>query len=231
MEVDNDPNAQGTQAGELPNSGEGQQAQVNGVEKRIAELVGRAKAAEEQANRAAQVAADKDSQIAELVRAVTAQQAGQLQQVPADDLDPEMRKQFERFNAPVMSRLEQTIARLEAQLGQQQVRSVAASVGDPRIEARAQQLMDLWQQKRLSGWTPEDAVRYAAGEIALAERSAASKTRDEKGRFNAGASGNLSGGSALPAATPSTTRPADLDRQSVDKQIAFYEKSLDGKTF
>lgn len=233
MEVDQNPNAQGTDqqvAGESNAAeGAGSQAAGSGIQKRIDELVGKGKA---EAERFAQESAAKDAQIAELVRAVAAQsQQRQTAPDPADDLDPEERRKFERLLAPMQAEFKQTLARIEAQASQQRVRAVAAQVGDPRIEARAEQLMGIWQRAGHTGWVPEDAVRYAAGEIALAERSDATKARDERGRFNAAGSGNLNGGASNPNLGGNTQQPKDLDSLPLDQQIAEYEKRLKGKGF
>lgn len=223
MENDN-PTAQGSDPAAPEGAGEISQSQVSGIEKRMGELTARWKSAAEES-------AAKDAQIAQLVQALASREERVAQPEVQMDIDPDDRRKMESVISPAMKRLEQQYAQLERRLQTQQVQHVVSKVKDPRVAQRALQLEAQWAQRGLPGWTAEDAVRYAAGEIALADQEAGGQAALERDRFNRGGSPVLAGHANPPAPRNQNTRPANLESKSLEEQIAFYEKSIGDEPF
>ncbi len=201
----------------------------NGVERRIAELVGKQKDMENQFMKTVE---QKDAQLAELLRIVSSQAAPAAKvEDPLDDLEPEVRQKFERLmaaqTAPLNQRLEQLLNHVESRFAQQEFQQVSQNE-DPKILSRAQELMAFWRKQGKAGWVPQDAINYAAGEAYRAEKLAGHNRNVQNG-FNAGGSGMLTGhGNQPPVSQSGNTykRPADFDNLSASDRADILEKEL-----
>ena len=208
----------------------------DGIQKRIDELTARF----HEERRAAQA---KDQQIAELVRALAERSSQPAQQQAADPFEgfePEERQKFAAVLNPLQERLRQyeaylpKVQAMEARLAEMQFKSAASQMGfDEGVQQRAMQLMQTWRNKGYTGWNPEDALTFAAGQLAMEDRQRNQTSRDERGRFNGG-SQSLVGGHAAPT-SPNPRQPdavpADLESWDPAKQAEFWEKRLGNKGF
>lgn len=194
--------------------------EVTGVEKRINELVARQK--EYEAN-AVQTIATKDQQIAQLLAAVASRAAPVDVSDPLADIAPEDRERVEKIVnhslAPKLNKLEATIAALTQKLGAQEVQ-VQFQGEDPAVLAKAKELMGNWRQSGHTGWTPQDAITYAKGQLLSKTQTAGS--------------GMLTGHGNQPPvvqAAKKVTRPADFENLSYEEQADFLERELGDEPF
>jgi hypothetical protein len=151
---------------------------------------------------------------------------------PFEDMDPDEAVRLRRITEALTRPLMQKVGQLEGQLarntGQQRFQQLAQHVGDPAVLQRAEELKAAWEKRGLHGWTEEDAFKYAAGELAVADKLKAAPARNERDQFNyMGAPITAQGGSR--GAPP--TRRVDVESLPLDQQIEYWEKELDGKTF
>ncbi len=174
----------------------------------------------------------QDQQIAELVRSVTARQQQPVEpQMP--DMDPDQKKVLDAYFNRTVGPLQAEIESLRAQNGRNQAHSVASQfIGDADIANRAADLIVAWQRDGKTGWTPEDAVKFAAGEKVFADKSKGRAARDEKGRFNTLSQGESGHSTVSNSAPPSGARPSDFENWSADKQLEYLEKrNVHGQSF
>ncbi len=225
------PDAQGQNAGpDVPGSqSEGSEVESQGsgggVQSRINELTFARREAERREADLAKRLVAQDQQIAELVRSVTSRQQQPVeQQLP--EMDPEQKRVLDAY-------FSRTVGPLQAEIESLRAHSVASQfIGDTDIANRAADLIVAWQRDGKTGWTPEDAVKFAAGEKVFADKSKGKAARDEKGRFNTMSQG-VQGHSQQPSAAPlDGARPSDFDNWSSDKQLEYFEKrNVHGKAF
>lgn len=170
-------------------------------------------------------------QLAELTNSVIqrAQQA-EVPQTPPVEITPEEKAKLDYMMAPLQQKLHQLEQQNATQLGQ--IRFQQAIQGkDPRVVQRAQQLLGIWaKDPSKGGWTPEDALVYASGELGIP--IVQPQTRDERGRFNGGG-GMITQHSPAPIVNgnPNAGQEPDWNATSPEKLVEFYEKRLAGKTF
>lgn len=232
----NNPVAQGPDAG-TENAGDpsisgesnSQGNAPSGFQARISELTAHRREAERRAEEYAAKLAERDQQIAELVRSVTSRQ--QPEPEPDLNLDPEQKRILDVYMSRATKPLQQHIEQLTTQLGMQRAQSAAEQLtGDPEIANRAAQLMVGWQKQGYTGWTPEDAVVYAAGQAALNERKKAGQARNARSAFNSEPA-VIPGHSQTVTPNPTSALPPNFDDLPVEKQLEILERRLDGKGF
>lgn len=238
MDLENSPNAQGQQAEAETPDVEGQSnesagsPQNDGFQRRIDQLVGSKKQTEEQLAQERAQAQAKESEYLRVIAQLSAQVPQAIRDAePQVEVDPEERKRIEAVFGPRLKAMESYLAQVEAQTAVQQVRQQAqAQYGDPAIADEAAKLIATWKQKGFTGWTPDDALIYAAGRKAVADQMLKAKSRDARGRFNSTADQPLTG-NAAPPAPPSLAYPADFERRPLADQIKIIEKRLEGKSW
>lgn len=200
-------------------------AEPSGFQKRIDQLTARFHQSE---TRMAEVMQQKDSQIGELVRAMT-EMVGRQNAQPEPEIDADFRRGAEAVVNPHIKRTDSKMAALEAQV--QRLLAEQSFGGEPpEVAVAARQLFAGWQRAGIPA-TPDDAVTYIYGQLAKQDRSKAAAARDTRGRF-AGPP-PLTGQSALPAQQyGSATQqpvPQDIDERSPEAQADYWEKRLGGK--
>lgn len=235
------PNAEGTPASETPS----QENQPNaGFQKRIDELV--AKHADAQ-RRAEELSIINTQQMQMLMNQAVPQvqsqgpQPGELPPELLQQVDPTLLKVIEAMTAKQSAQFQQVIARLEGQQAQQAFQQRAASL-PPEVVANGQKLMNDWRRAGLQGWTPEDALTYAMGQIYQKALATKGQNRDALGRFNAASQGDqiieqgASGGGVPESGVqpqPQSQIPQYADQShpsyNPEKAAAFYEKRMNGK--
>jgi hypothetical protein len=218
MDPTNAP-TQGTDAAAPQTSGNGSEGAVPpGVQKRIDELTARSKAAEE----AASAERVQREQLAQLLLAQSQQaqrtpppEPPKMPELPCPEgMDPSIWAAFnmqsrataaflaEQQSRALEARLAPALRNLQMSQGEMEFQRAAQGV-DPAIGAEARKLLDTWQRAGLTGWTPNDAVVYAAGQAALKRQG-----RDAQGRFNQQLDPALNGGA--PAAALSKPSPQEV---------------------
>lgn len=198
--------------------------QHEGFQKRIDQLTAERRAAEQREEMLR-------AQLAELTNSVIqrAQQA-EAPQTPPVEITPEEKAKYDYVTAPLQRQLEELKQQNAAQLGQLRFQQAIAGK-DPRVVQRAQQLLAAWQKDpSKGGWTPEDALVYASGELGIP--IVQQQPRDERGRFNGGG-GMLTQHSPAPIVNGNQNagQEPDWNTTSPEKLAEFYEKRLAGKVF
>jgi hypothetical protein len=200
-----------------PNPHEGFQARINEV---VAEK-------HEYRRRAEQL----EQQVMQLMATVATQQ--QRPEPEVEFNDPDAAKAFNAMQQRMAAQLEQMQRKFDAQLQQVQFQQVGQQFApnvDPVVQQRAAQIWQTWQQRGLQGYTPEDAFIYAQGEHAM-KAGRQGVANQQLQAFNRGASVTPTYAPPPPVAPPVNSVPADIDEWDADKQLAFYEKRLNGKKF
>lgn len=207
----------------------------NGIQKRIDELT----AEKYEARRAAEALQQQNAELTNNLARLMAQQVEARYeqarpQAPDVEIDEGTRKILDAYVAPKLGAQERTIRALQEQLAQAEYAQAAAKF-EPLVQARAKDLMNAWSRGGQTGWTPQDALIYAQGELALRT------PRDEKGRFTTPPAQKppevftRAPAQVAPAAPGSAVAPEYLNPTSpeydANKAIAYYEKTLDGKAF
>lgn len=184
-----DPIAQGIPDAPLPTQDQGISATPpitpetppapdhSAVQKRIDELTARSKDYERQ-NAELNARAQEQSQM--LAAILTQRQEAQVPVQKAPELPEGMDPATAQYMQQMFERsLDQRMRPLMAQLGQvqgvsaAQQAAAAASQYGAQVQQRAAALAQNWQAKGLTGFTPEDAAIYAAGEAFRAQHQAA----------------------------------------------------------
>lgn len=198
-----------------------------GIQKRIDELTARY----HEVDRVRQDLALQNQTLMQALTEKLAQQSVQvINQEPEysipDNIDPDTLKVIEAVTQKSLKQIEQRQSQFEAFLSQQRAEQVLSSA-DPAIAADAKKLLDAWSAKKLQGWTPEDAVVYAAGQRALAQL----KAGDSQRKAFAAVEQPIATQAAPPpvASSSGASTPKDIDKWPAEKQAAYYEKLLDGK--
>ena len=224
------PVAQGPEAGQdTPGEQSTEQESSNpavptGFQARINELTAARREAERRVS-------EQEKQIAELVRLASAnvQRAPVEPKLPELEIDPDQQKILDAYRAryvnPEIEGLKQTIKNLTAQFGSARAQEAAETmVGDPEVAQRASQLIQGWQQAGLQGWTAEDAVKYAAGEKAIADLNRTRQAKGARQQFNGQGTPVVTGHSTGQPPNPVGTLPANFDSLPVEKQLEILEK-------
>lgn len=214
--------AQGPDAGDTTQVAE---QPVNGIQRRIDELVAKSY--------------EKDATINQLQQSVTelvgklTQQVTAPQQAPApsnpfegmDYSDPEsVQAAFTRAMGAMEQRFQQQLGQVAGRAAQNEVGSIAAAWGvqNPAIVQRAQALVAAWKQRGYD-FVPEDAVTFAVGE---AQRAGGSQPRDPRGQYAPMNPVMGGAGPAAPASRPpprSQALPQNFDDLSPDDQLRILE--------
>jgi chromosome segregation ATPase len=219
-----DPIAQGeptSQPAQQPDN-----SQAEGIQKRINELV----AERNEARGTITAMQQQITSMNEMFLRQSQAPAQVQQQVPAVDVDPQIAAQVQALMGPTLKQYEQTIQQQQATLNRIQYENELQKVPEA-IRARAQQLQQQWTAARHTGWTMQDAIRYAAGEAAM-NGQFVTQPRDSRGQFNSMANSVMGQTSAPPTTTPpSNELPSNFDDLQPDKQIELLGKRLEGKTF
>ncbi len=197
----------------------------SGIEARINELTAKFREAERALNERSNQVAERDAQIATLLTTLAAgrQEPVQTQQV---DIDPDEQRKFDALMSPRMLQMQRQLERLEQELSASQFRQVATGV-EPEVAKRAQELMGAWKRNGYSGWTPEDAVTYAQGELLRKQKSVAQTANQQRQEFNTLSHGVTSQqNSPPPAQARSVKIPKNIDQLPANKQAEIYEQEL-----
>ena len=213
--MNDDTNAQVTEdaatdnsAQQEPQSVEQPQDQNAGFQARVDELTKARREAERQNAELVATVARLSAQVAE--RSAPAP-------VAMPDIDPDTKKLLDAYVGPQMQamRAELEQARMAAMAG----RLYQSAAGeDPRVLQRAQELLPAVLK---AGWTPEDAVTFARGELGVAPPSG-TRGRDGQGRFAPQVM--TASGAPPPMAQRSNGLPPNFDRLPPDKQLEILEK-------
>ena len=177
----------------------------------------------------------KDEQINNLVQQLIARQSTPAEQDPyaGIEVDPQQRELLDRVLNNKLSKFEQIIQRQDAMLrGMAAASQVEAAVAGkqvaPEVVAKAKQLVQAWNQSGLQGWKPEDALIYAAGQLAL---NGGQQPRNAQGQFTGQ---SVLGPSVVPSGVPnqqrSSSAPLDFNKP-LDKQIDDLANRLGDNPF
>ena len=199
---------------------QGSNSQFVGIQKRIDELV--AKVHEREA---------EVTHLRQQNEVFMAQALKQYQQPapvePQYAVDPEEARRLKPMLAPyeqALQAVQRQLAQIQQFSVQQQMQQAAAKFGDPTVMDDATKLMQAWSSKGLQGWSPEDALVYAAGQRAMAARSAQDIARDQRGRFQGAGPEGGQRGMPLPSNGAGAPLPTNFDQLSPDQQMAILEK-------
>ena len=217
-------------------------AATPGVQKRIDELTAQKKQFEEA------LAAEKAEKERLLLAMVEAQRLAMTAPPPQapeapkaiplpEGMDPAYADYFRSLvESKVADAVKQTEARLAPALRENtftvaQMEIEQASNGlDPAIKQRAHQLYADWQRRGLQGFRPADAVRYAAGELAL-DPTRRQQGRDALGRFNKDTGMPLGGAAQPPPVAPAQPpvppwAESSNDQYDPPRAAAFWRERL-----
>lgn len=196
-----------------------------GIQQRINELTGRFHDAQRRAD-------DMARQNQELMQLVAQSVQGGGQREAQVEIDPEEKRRYEAYTAPLMKEFRAFAASMQGQLGQQKFQQASQAETDPRVRARAAELLNNWQRDpSKGGWTPDDALTFARGEVAGQDRQRNGQVRNARGQFNANGQpldGNSGRHTEFREETP---LPQDFESKSMDEKLAILEKRLEGKAF
>lgn len=225
--MDIDPTAQGQQAPAETASAENQVSP--GVQARFDELTKRVHEAERLAQEKGQEVQQLVASLAE-VMASNARAQHQPQEPEVEIDDTEMKK-IQRVVGPMVQALGAKLDALAGSVGQRQWQE-AASQEDPAVVALAQKRMAEWRKAGYTGWREEDAITFAAGEIARKQRQEAMASQRARSGMNGAAGHVLTHQSGHAQAVPADNElPANFDALPPSKQLEILEKRLEGKTF
>lgn len=216
VDENGNPIAQGTDT--APGAGQ-DEAQKSGFEQRIAELTAKMREAERGQSEL------REQNMVLLQTLATGSQV-QTPAAPAVEIDPERVKEMDAYVTPKVRQLEQMLARVEGALMQSEFQRAAQGV-DPEIAREAEKLQANWRKQGFTGWTPQDALVYAAGAQAL-KQSPQQQANAQRAQFNALQGGIQQGQGALPSHAPTQKRnlPTNIDELPLHAQLALYEKEL-----
>lgn len=228
-----DPNSQGQQDSAATSEGQGNgasQGEAGGLQKRIDELVAQGKQFQDMYQ--------KERENSQLLMAslteLSAKQIQATQTQPAEQVqvEPDEAAKIRAVMNPYLEEIRSMARGVAQQVGQQQFAQTAQNpvYQDQRVRQRAQELMNAWQSRKLSGWTPDDAFKYAFGEVASADAVKAAQARGNANGFNAQTQ-VLNGGNGTPQLDVSAAIPADINGWPLEKQIDFWEKRSGDKAF
>jgi hypothetical protein len=225
------PDAQGSQApanGDSTNPVQNQPnppPPVNGAEARINELTAQMREFQRQASEAQR----RNDELTMIL----VQNAARPQEpiAPAPELPPELQAGFNHYLNPIQKQIQQMQQQFQNQFATMQLQTVTQGQ-DPRVQKRAAELLQAWSQKGLTGqFTPEDAVRYAKGELFDQLTGQAAAAQQQQQQFNNGSVPLTGHRAPNQNQQQETADPPDIDSWSPEKQAAFYEKKLSGKRF
>jgi hypothetical protein len=218
------PDAGGTGNPSQDASGQpGAVAPESGIQKRFDELTAQRREAERQAEHYRL----QNEQLLQTVLQRANQPAEPAE--PPVEISPDERAKLDYLMAPMRKQVEDLNRRHASEISA--IKFQTAIQGQPpQVQERARALFSAWQgDPSKGGWTPQDAVIYARGELGVPSGQAG-PVRDERGRFNGGATqlhqhAIPSSGNQTPAAEP------DWDTTPPEKLQEFYAKRLGDKSF
>lgn len=210
-----DPIAPGQDAEAVSATSPGEGTQNAGFQARISELVAKQHDTERNYQHMLQEERRRND---ELLQKLLNSPANAPPQLP--DMDPDEARRMQVFMAPMLEQQRQMARQLQEMQMTQTVHQVAAQRGfGADLAQEAAKLAAGWTQGGYSGWKPEDALVYAAGQRAL---NANAPARNAAGQFVPPA---IMGQNApAPVSQPRATIPANFDDLSPDQQIAALEK-------
>lgn len=230
-----DPNGQGQQQpavtadGQGSGNGAGAPGQ-EGIQKRIDELVAQGKQYQEMLQKERENSQLLMASLTELSsRQITATQPNAELQV---QVEPDEAAKIRAVMNPYLEEIRTMARSVAQQVGRQQFDQTAANpvYQDNRVRQRAQELMGAWQSRKLSGWTPEDAFKYAFGEVAAQDAMKAAASRGAANGYNS-QSQVIPGGNGAPQLEVNSAIPSDINAWPLEKQLDFWEKRSGDKAF
>lgn len=196
-----------------------------GVEARIGELTAKLRSMEESYAKSQDQLSSALAMLAE--QAVRGQNAQPAQ--PAVEVAPEDQARINAILQPQLQRLEQMQAQLARRFGMAEFQQAAVRE-DPRVVARANELLAQWQRARLTGWSEKDALVYARGEVLGSDSAKNATAAAARNGFNQ-MTQTIPGSNGVPVLQSQDAIPADLAKWSLEKQAEFWEKRAGDREF
>lgn len=223
------PPAQGEQpAAQVPEQQTSNPVRMEGVEKRIAELV----AGQHEWQRRFEEERSQREQVQQMLATVVQQQQAQFQRQQPDpyagvEIEPEERQKVEAVVNPYLRQMAEQQKQMEALIARQRARSYAERVvNDPKVADLAERFVAEWSQKGYTGWAPEDATRYALGVLTEQERQKNAGQRQVTQNQQTVPPPLLTQNAPPPIADYRSRRPANFEQLSADKQMAILEQEV-----
>lgn len=236
----NDPIAQDPQAAAAGAEQQSNVEQPNGVEKRIDELVSKFHQADRDNTELRRLHAEQQATINQLTGLIAQQRQPQVRE-EAPEIDPDDARKISYIVREATAPLQRQLADLTASMAQSQVgtemsevRAQLQKINNPAVARRVDELLKVWKQDgRLAtrSAVPMDALRLAAGELALGMLGEGVSNHDQRRSFNEGGLPPLSaagGGSVRKTASAPITASrgeADLLDMSSDQLAEFIRKN------
>ncbi len=238
MDETNLPAAQGTQTEGNSETQQQQDQQQNqqveqrksGAEARIDELVAKF---HEQSRISEQLLATIAEQQA-TIAALQSRTAQTQEREEVLDIDPDEARRLHYIVEKATAPLKQEIQALRGHMVQAasstqmaEVQAQLQKLNNPAVSRRVEELIAKWRRDGTFGSvaTPIDALKIAAGELALGQLGPVMQSRDERGRFNSLGAPTLPGhAGGTPAPRRGTLQPEDVLNQVQDLNELSFEQ-------